>query len=187
MSQHPRLYVDQTAWYKAMSLKATRKAALKASKHSTAKRPGVKKAASPKTIEFGDLLDQLAMHLNWNSANPLKDVAAVGKILLRVKIANHKPLVPKASLKGTTRVKHGRDRIMVKDDRRLVSSAAVEADRPSPSANLAALLSTVLDQPDKWMETPNHQFGGRKPCDLVGTAEETKIFDVLQAVDQGLF
>jgi uncharacterized protein (DUF2384 family) len=60
-------------------------------------------------------------------------------------------------------------------------------DRPSPSSNLAALLSTVLNQPDKWMATPNHQLGGRKPSDLVGTAEETKIFDLLHAVDHGLF
>jgi hypothetical protein len=37
------------------------------------------------------------------------------------------------------------------------------------------------------MATPNRQFGGRKPSDLVGTAEETKIFDLLHAVDQGLF
>ena len=76
---------------------------------------------------------------------------------------------------------------MVKDDRRLKSSTPVKGDRPSPSSNLAALLSTVLDQPDKWMATPNHQLGGRKPSDLVGTAEETKIFDLLHAVDQGLF
>ncbi len=76
---------------------------------------------------------------------------------------------------------------MVKNDRRLESSTAVKANRLSPPSPLAALLATVLDQPDKWMATPNHQFGGRKPSDLVGTAEETKIFDLLQAVDQGLF
>ena len=76
---------------------------------------------------------------------------------------------------------------MVKDDRHLKSNIAAKSDRPSTSSDLAALLAMVLDQPDKWMATPNHQFGGRKPGDLVGTAEETKIFDLLQAVDQGLF
>ena len=81
----------------------------------------------------------------------------------------------------------GSERIMVKDDRHQKFSTAVKADRRSPSTNLAALLSTVLDEPDKWMATPNHQFGGRKPSDLVGTAEEAKIFDLLQAVDHGLF
>jgi hypothetical protein len=170
-----------------MSLKAVRKGAPKAPKRSAAKRPGAKKAASPKSVDFGDLLDQLAMHLNWKSANPLKDAATVGKILLRVKIANRRPPAPKAALRGTGRLTHGRERIMVEADRHLQSSTAVKADRPSASSNLDALLASVLDQPDKWMATPNHQFGGRKPSDLVGTAEETKIFDLLQAVDHGLF
>ena len=156
-------------------------------KRSAAKRPGVKQAASPKSVEFDDLLDQLAMHFNWKSANPLKDAEAVGKILLKVKTANRRRSASKATPKRTGRSIHGRERTMVKDDRHLKSSIAVKADRPSPSSNLAALLAMVLDQPEKWMATPNHQFGGRKPSDLVGTAEETKIFDLLQAVDQGLF
>ncbi len=37
------------------------------------------------------------------------------------------------------------------------------------------------------MEMPNIQFGGRRPSDLAGTEEEFKIFDVLHAVDRGLF
>jgi hypothetical protein len=49
---------------------------------------------------------------------------------------------------------------MVNDDRHFKSITAVKTDRPSPSSNLATLLATVLDQPDKWMATPNHQFGG---------------------------
>jgi Protein of unknown function (DUF2384) len=185
--QHPRLYVNQTLWYKAMSPKVMRKAALKVPKRSAAKRSGVKQAASPKSVEFDDLLDQLAMHFNWKSASPLKDAAAVRKILLKVKIGNRRPSAAKATQKGTGRLTHGTERIMVKDDRHLKSSTGVKADRPSPSSDLVALLSTVIDQPDRWMATPNHQFGGRKPSDLVGTAEETKIFDLLQAVDQGLF
>ncbi len=75
---------------------------------------------------------------------------------------------------------------MAKEDLRHKSSTAVKSDRPSPTSNLAILLSTVLDQPDRWMATPNHHFGGRKPSDLVGTAEEIKIFDLLHAVDLGL-
>jgi Protein of unknown function (DUF2384) len=170
-----------------MSLKVKPEAAPKVPKRSAAKRPGVKQDASPKSVEFDDLLDQLAMHLNWKSTNPLKDAAAVGKILLKVKTANRRPSARKSTLKATGKPTHGRERIMVKDDRHLKSSTAVKADRPSPTSNLAALLAVVLDQPDKWMATPNHQFGGRKPSDLVGTAEETKIFDLLHAVDQGLF
>jgi hypothetical protein len=37
------------------------------------------------------------------------------------------------------------------------------------------------------MSTPSAQFGGRRPIDLVGIDEEFKIFDILHAVDQGLF
>jgi uncharacterized protein (DUF2384 family) len=90
------------------------------------------------------------------------------------------PKVPKRSAAKQRGVKQ-------KDDRHRKSRTAAKADRPSPPSNLAALLSRVLEQPDKWMATPNHQFGGRKPSDLVGTAEEAKILDLLQAVDQGLF
>ena len=50
-----------------MSLKAKPEAALKVPKRSAAKRPGVKQAASPKSIEFDELLDQLAMHFNWKT------------------------------------------------------------------------------------------------------------------------
>lgn len=170
-----------------MSLKVQPKAAPKVPKRVAAKRPGVKQAASSKSVEFDDLLDQLAMHFHWKSANPLKDAEAVGRILLKVKTAKGRRSAPKAAPKRTGVSTHGRERIMVKNDRRLKSSIAAKADRPSPSSNLAALLAMVLDQPEKWMATPNLQFGGRKPSDLVGTAEETKIFDVLQAVDQGLF
>jgi Protein of unknown function (DUF2384) len=168
-----------------MSLKAFYRAALR--ERLSAKRQGAKKAASPKSREFNELLDRLAMHLNWKSVNPLKDARAVGRILLRVKIANRSSSVPKATLKRAARLPHRRERIMVTDDQHLASSSAVKTDRQIPSANLADLLSTVLEQPDKWMATPNYQFGGRRPSELIGTAEETKIFDLLNAVDQGLF
>ncbi len=61
------------------------------------------------------------------------------------------------------------------------------AARPIKSAELLALLQAVVDNPERWLSTPSAQFGGRKPQDLVGTAEEPKIFDLLHAVDQGLF
>ena len=61
------------------------------------------------------------------------------------------------------------------------------AAKPVKSAELLELLQVVVQDPEGWLSTPNAQFGGRKPQDLVGTAEEPKIFDLLHAVDQGLF
>jgi hypothetical protein len=69
-AEFSRLYVDQTPWYKAMSLKAFCRAALR--ERLSAKRQGAKKAASPKSREFNELLDRLAMHLNWKSVTRLK-------------------------------------------------------------------------------------------------------------------
>jgi len=59
--------------------------------------------------------------------------------------------------------------------------------RPIKSAEILVLLQAVVDDPERWMSTSSAQFGGRKPQDLVGTPEESKIFDLLHAVDQGLF
>ena len=73
---------------------------------------------------------------------------------------------------------------MGKEAPRSGSTATIE--RPLP-AGLKRLLASVVEQPEKWMDTPNRQFGGRKPSELVGTADEARIFDLLNAVDQGLF
>jgi hypothetical protein len=55
------------------------------------------------------------------------------------------------------------------------------------SPELRELLNAVVDDPQKWLSTPSMQFGGRRPGDLVGTDEEPKVFDLLHAVEQGLF
>ena len=76
---------------------------------------------------------------------------------------------------------------MGKDVPRPESNASTLTKRRPRSAKLTALLKAVLDQPEKWMAAPSMQLGGRRPADLVGTDEEVKIFDILNAVDQGLF
>lgn len=60
-------------------------------------------------------------------------------------------------------------------------------DKPIASDELAALLRSVLADPDKWLATPNPQFGGRKPIDLIGASEESRVVNLLRAVDRGLF
>lgn len=76
---------------------------------------------------------------------------------------------------------------MARGDLKPNSNAGVLTKRRPRSAKLTALLNAVLDQPEKWMATPSLQLGGRRPAELVGTNEEVKIFDILNAVDQGLF
>ncbi len=75
---------------------------------------------------------------------------------------------------------------MFKDERMQGPNASV-ADYPARSAELDELLIAVVDNPQIWMSTPSIQFGGRRPSELVGTEEEFKIFDILHAVDLGLF
>ncbi len=62
-----------------------------------------------------------------------------------------------------------------------------EVDQPARSAALDKLLTEVVNKPDEWLSTPSVHFGGRRPLDLVGTDEEYKLLDLLQAVNQGLF
>ena len=64
---------------------------------------------------------------------------------------------------------------------------SVVLGRPARSTELTRLVFEVVDNPDRWLSTPSVHFGGRKPLDLVGTDEEFKLIDLLQAVDQGLF
>jgi hypothetical protein len=49
------------------------------------------------------------------------------------------------------------------------------------------LIDRVVDHPQTWLSTPNPQFGGREPRQLIGTGEESKLVNLLRAVDQGLF
>jgi hypothetical protein len=68
-----------------------------------------------------------------------------------------------------------------------IVSTAEEVDQPARSTELEKLLVEIVDNPDAWLSAPSIHFGGRRPLDLVGTDEEYKLIDLLQAVDQGLF
>ena len=76
---------------------------------------------------------------------------------------------------------------MIKDEPMRREKIAPAAGTRARSPELIELLATVVNNPDAWMTAPNVQFGGRPPDDLVGTQEESKIFDILHAVDLGLF
>jgi hypothetical protein len=56
--------------------------------------------------------------------------------------------------------------------------------RPRSTLELA---SDLLATPGLWLRTPNPNLGNRKPIDLIDTEEEHKVYDMLNAFDQGLF
>jgi len=68
-----------------------------------------------------------------------------------------------------------------------VASNSTELARPARSPELDEILASVVADPEAWLAAPSAQLGGRRPADLIGTAEEPKIVQLLQAVDQGLF
>ena len=76
---------------------------------------------------------------------------------------------------------------MVKDDPVSEPNAIRTDNHSARSHELDTLLADVVEHPEIWMSTPSVQLGGRRPADLVATEEEFKIFDILHAVNLGLF
>jgi Protein of unknown function (DUF2384) len=68
----------------------------------------------------------------------------------------------------------------------LMTAAAVEAG-PFVKRSVQELAEGLLMYPEQWLDNPNPNFGGRKPRDLLGTDEEVKVYNILNAADQGMF
>jgi len=68
-----------------------------------------------------------------------------------------------------------------------LSAELEEHTPPDRRRSTLELASDVLENPGEWLRTSNTQLGNRRPIDLMGTDEEEKVFDLLHAVDQGLF
>ncbi len=49
------------------------------------------------------------------------------------------------------------------------------------------LANEVLENPGLWLRTPNPRLDDRQPIELIGTEEELKVYNILNAVNQGLF
>lgn len=66
---------------------------------------------------------------------------------------------------------------------------AVPEPRMSPSElkKLIKKVSTVITDPEEWLNTPNPQFEGRRPLDLIGTDDEVRVHIILEAAQQGFF
>jgi hypothetical protein len=54
-------------------------------------------------------------------------------------------------------------------------------------ADLREEVKMMVKDPDRWLNTPNSQLGGRKPIDFIGTSQEQLVGDLLRAVKYGLF
>jgi DNA-binding transcriptional ArsR family regulator len=65
-------------------------------------------------------------------------------------------------------------------------------DHPAPSvvpidADLLADVEGFVDDPEDWFLTPNPEFEGRKPVDLLGTPDEPRLRNRIEAAKLGLF
>ncbi len=90
-------------------------------------------------------------------------------------------MAPKRS--DSARQKAEQDRIAFER----LSAELEEHTPPDRRRSTLELASDVLENPGEWLRTSNTQLGNRRPIDLMGTDEEEKVFDLLHAVDQGLF
>jgi DNA-binding transcriptional ArsR family regulator len=48
-------------------------------------------------------------------------------------------------------------------------------------------VSTADDDPEEWLYSPNPQFEGRRPIDLIGTKDEIRVHIIIRAAEQGCF
>lgn len=61
---------------------------------------------------------------------------------------------------------------------------------PQSINDLRDEIADVILDPDLWIETPNDQLGGRKPIDLVNSADEAerqRVRDLIEAIKHGMF
>ncbi len=52
---------------------------------------------------------------------------------------------------------------------------------------LIEVVSGFVDDPEGWFRTPNIEFEGRRPIDLLGTPDEQRLKDGIEAAKLGMF
>lgn len=57
---------------------------------------------------------------------------------------------------------------------------------PDLNCEIACLVRDVVDDPARWMDTPNDQLGGAKPHELLGTDKERILKDLLRSIKHGM-
>jgi uncharacterized protein (DUF2384 family) len=58
---------------------------------------------------------------------------------------------------------------------------------PAHSLDLLKDIETIFADPESWLQTPNTLLKGQKPIDLIGTPEEEKVRDMIEAFKYGLY
>lgn len=53
-------------------------------------------------------------------------------------------------------------------------------------ADLKDEVRTIMDNADAWLNTPNDQFAGKRPIDLIGGPEEYRLRNLIRAVKHGM-
>lgn len=134
--------------------------------------------AQRKSVEdIDEVLAQVRDFLSFGSQHPLNDADKINNLVDEIRAVHE----ARASSKPRKQASQ------MRKDGPMQGSKTGLADYPVLSPELDKLLTAVVDNPEIWMSTPSIQFGGRRPGELVGTEEEFKIFDILRAVEQGLF
>ncbi len=57
----------------------------------------------------------------------------------------------------------------------------------APLPSVEELARELVDQPDRWLDTPNDQLGGARPRDLINTPKEPVLRNLLEAIKYGSF
>jgi hypothetical protein len=53
-------------------------------------------------------------------------------------------------------------------------------------ADIREELKTLVAEPDRWLDSPNDQLGGRKPKEFIGAPDEQRLRDLLRAIKYGI-
>jgi DNA-binding transcriptional ArsR family regulator len=61
------------------------------------------------------------------------------------------------------------------------------SQRTHEHAEIIKELRTVIEDPEAWLQQSHPQFGGRKPIELLGSSEEFRIMNYINALRHGLF
>lgn len=66
---------------------------------------------------------------------------------------------------------------------------SVHSPRTLNPQELLKDISDLVDDPDRWVRTPNSQLGGRQPLDLINGDDEQRqlLRDLIEAIRFGMF
>ena len=69
-----------------------------------------------------------------------------------------------------------------------MSISITNTDRdPDEQVEIESLISEVIDDPGRWMDTPHPLLGGLKPREMIGTDREPLLRGLVRAIKIGMF